>query len=105
MRVKSHILHDLSKFNEALECTEIALKIEPEDGLSLNNKGWILESLGRKKEADGYYEMVNSMCDKKIKMNSKDKDAWNLKSYALGNLGKTKDSEKAKKQYEKLSGK
>ena len=53
---KVRALHNLSKYQEAIEWYDKALKIDPNNILALNNKGLALSNLGKYQEAIEWYD-------------------------------------------------
>ena len=79
-RNKGGALYSLGKYDEAIECYDKAIKIDPDNSVVWNNKGLALNSLGKYDEAIECY-------DKAIKIDPDDADLWNNKGLALNSLG------------------
>lgn len=69
------------KYNEAIECYDKVLEIDPNHIIAWNNKGWALNELGR------YSEAVACL-DKALQLDPNLAVAWSNKGYALEKLGK-----------------
>ena len=80
-RNKGGALYFLGKYDEAIECYDKAIEIDPDNQVVWNNKGLALNSLGKYDEAIVSY-------DKAIEIDPTDADAWNNKGLALNSLGK-----------------
>ncbi|CAD8045608.1 unnamed protein product [Paramecium primaurelia] len=78
-------LNNLNKYQEAIECYDKAISINPKNDLAWSNKGWALNSLNKYQEAIECY-------DKAISFNPKYDFAWNNKGYALHKLQKYYDA-------------
>jgi tetratricopeptide (TPR) repeat protein len=78
-------LNNLRKYNEAIECYDKALEIDPKYVYALNNKGLALDNLRKYNEAIECY-------DKALKIDPKYAWAWLNKGLALGNLKKYKEA-------------
>jgi tetratricopeptide (TPR) repeat protein len=65
------------EYNEAIECYDKALEIDPKDADTLNNKGNALDNLGKHKEAIECY-------DKALEIDPKHAIVLNNKGNALG---------------------
>ena len=71
----------LKKYEEAIECYEKALEIDPNDGNAWFFKGLALENFEKYDEAIACYERA-------LEIDPKDKDAWINKKEALEKLKK-----------------
>ena len=80
-RNKGGALYSLGKYDEAIECYDKAIQIDPDSPVVWNNKGLALNSLGKYDEAIASY-------DKAIQIDPDDADVWNNKGLALNSLGK-----------------
>ena len=49
--VKALVFNGLKRYDEALECSNKALKLDPNNDLILNNKAWALSNLRKNEEA------------------------------------------------------
>ena len=90
-RNKGGTLYFQGKYDEAIECYDKAIEIDPDSSVVWNNKGLALNALGKYEEAIACYDRV-------IEIDPQDADAWNNKGLALDSLGNTSE---AKKCYEK----
>jgi len=90
-RNKGGTLYFQGKYDEAIECYDKAIEIDPENPVMWNNKGLALNALGK-------YEQAIACYDKIIGIDPNDADAWNSKGLALNSLNKY---EEAKKCFEK----
>jgi tetratricopeptide (TPR) repeat protein len=129
---KGIALEELGKYEEALECFEKALSLDPKHAIAWNNKGASLGILGKHEEALECFEkalsldpkfakawnnkgMVLAIFDKMeeaieandtaIELNPKDGKAWNTKGLFLEKLGKTEPAFKAYEEAFKLGPK
>jgi len=75
----------LSKFEQAIECYDKAINIDPRNGGAWSNKGNALRLLGRDSEAMGCYNDA-------IKVNPSNARAWCNKGFLLCKLGQLDDS-------------
>jgi len=82
---KGSALENLGKHQEAIECYDKALEINPRLAEAWNNKGLALDNLGKYEEAIDCY-------DKTLKINPRFAEAWNNKGNALGILGKFQEA-------------
>jgi tetratricopeptide (TPR) repeat protein len=82
---KATALCGLGRYEEANECCDKALEIDPKDIVAWNNKGVTLARLGR-------YEEANECCDKALEIDPKDIVAWNNKGNALIRLGRYEEA-------------
>src|SRR5690348_194625 len=107
------------EYDEAIECYDKALEIDPKDADALNNKGLALNKLGKYKEAIEYYDKASeidpkyvlafnnigsALCDlkkykeaiesfdKALEIDPKHAMAWYNKGTALCNLKKYKEA-------------
>jgi tetratricopeptide (TPR) repeat protein len=78
---KGIALHNLEKYNEAVQSYDKALEIDPKYASAWNNKGLALNKLGKYNEAIDCY-------DKALEIDPKYASAWNNKGLALNKLGK-----------------
>jgi coenzyme F420-reducing hydrogenase delta subunit-like protein len=78
---KAGALLNLGKQEDAIECYDTALTINPRSDLAWINKGLALFNLGKHQEAVECY-------DKSLVINPEFEDAWNNKGVALADLGK-----------------
>ena len=83
--LKSDILNDLEKHEEALEAAEKGLSFDPEHGDLLNDKGSVLIDLKK-------YEESISYLNKAIQLNPSDDLAWYNKACALSLLNKKEEA-------------
>jgi tetratricopeptide (TPR) repeat protein len=56
---KGYALIQLEKYEEAIECYDKAIKIEPNDALAWDTKGIALVNLGKNNEAIECYALYN----------------------------------------------
>ena len=90
-------LYDSGKYQEALDCYDEALKINPKDADALVNKSDVLLRLGKYQEALGYAEEA-------LRINPQDITAWYNKAEALEYLGnKVEECRKAYEMFIKLA--
>jgi len=94
-RNKGGALYFLGKYDEAIECYDKAIEIDPNNSVVWNNKGLALNSLGKYDEAITSYDMA-------IKIDPNDADAWNNKGLALNSLGNDDDAKKCYDRSRKL---
>jgi len=78
-------LSEAGKYQEALECFEKAIEINPKEEIAWYNKGVALTNLGKHQEALECFE-------KAIEINPNYEKAWYNKGVALTNLGKVSGS-------------
>ena len=90
-RNKGGALYSLGKYDEAIECYDKSIEIDPDNPVVWNNKGLALNLLGKHNEAIASY-------DNAIKIDPNDADVWNNKGLALHALG---NDDEAKKCYNK----
>ena len=76
---------DLGRYQEALDCLQRFVEIDPTDGAAWNLRGHILHKMSRIEEADQSY-------DNAIKINQNDFMAWNNKGRVMHQLGKYKEA-------------
>jgi len=93
---KGDSLHNSGKYQEALNCYDEALKINPKDPDALVNKSDALLKLGRYQEALRYAEEA-------LKMNPQDFTAWYNKAEALEYLDKPEEFIEAYEMFIKLA--
>jgi curved DNA-binding protein CbpA len=86
-RNKGGALYALGKYDEAIECYDKAIEIDPGSPVVWNNKGLALNSLGKYDEAIASY-------DKAIEIDPDDADVWNNKGLALNSLGNNDEAKK-----------
>ena len=111
------------KYEKAIGCYDKALEINPNDAEAWNNKGYVLDELGRYEEAIecydkaldinqnfaeawnnigvvlcslGKYEEAIECYDKALKINPNNAKAWNNKGNALNKLGRYKEAVESK---------
>ncbi len=82
---KGVALGSLRRYNEAIDCYDKAIRINPEFAYAWHNKGTALDNLGNYNEAITCY-------DKVIGINPEDAYAWINKGTALYNLGRYKEA-------------
>ena len=82
---KGNELFDLGKYEEAIQCYDIAIEINPDFEEAYYNKGTALSDLGNKEEAIKCY-------DKAIELNPDLEKAYNNKGVALSDLGKNEEA-------------
>ena len=82
---KGLALSELGKHQEAIECYDNSLEINPRDISAWNNKGIALKHLGKHQEAMGCF-------DKALEINPRDDAASVNKGIALNKLGKYDDA-------------
>ena len=75
-------LINLNRFDEAIECYDKALKINPNNVKAWNNKAFALHNLNRLEEAIEKKE-------KTLNINPKDFGVWNNKGFCLHELNRT----------------
>ncbi|CAD8055916.1 unnamed protein product [Paramecium primaurelia] len=78
-------LYNLNKYQDAIECYDKAISINPNDDITWTNKGFALNNLNKYKDA------IESF-DKAISINPKDDITWTNKGLALNNLNKYQDA-------------
>ena len=93
---KGDSLHNSGKYQEAMDCYDQALKIDPKHADALVNKSDALLRLGKYQEALGYAEEA-------LKINPQDITAWYNKAEALGYLDKPAESIEAYERFIKLA--
>src|SRR5579883_592137 len=69
------------KYNEAIECFNETIKLNPNNESYWNNKGLSLNSLGK-------YNEAIECCNEATKLNPKYATYWNNKGDSLNSLGK-----------------
>jgi len=94
-RNKGSALYFLGKYDEAIECYDHAIKIDPNNPVVWNNKGLALYHLGKYDEAILSY-------DHAIKIDPSDADAWNSKGNSLNSLDKKDEAKKCHDKSKKL---
>ena len=82
---KGGALNALGRHEEAIECCERALAINPRYGAGFVTKGAALAFLGR-------YEEAISCYDNALRIDPQDTDSWNNKGHALWLLGRHEDA-------------
>ena len=82
---KGGSLHSLGRYEEALQCHDKALGLDPEYAKAWNNKGNSLNSLGRFDEAIRCF-------DRAIGLDVRDAAAWNNKANSLDRLGRSDEA-------------
>ncbi|HEY4681519.1 MAG TPA: tetratricopeptide repeat protein [Nitrosarchaeum sp.] len=102
---KAAVLLDQRRLEESFDCYKRATEITPDSYNGWKGQGLVLKDLGRHDESKDCFEKAIIACEKAISNDKDDANAWGTKADSLNELGKTKDAEKAQKQYEKLSGK
>ena len=78
-------LERLGRHEEALQCYNKAIELNPNYDAAWNNKGNTLENLGRREEALQCY-------NKAIELNHHHPDAWRNKGVALWKLGRREEA-------------
>lgn len=78
---KSYSLHKLGRFQEAVDCLDKALELDPRDVAAWTNRGNSLNSLGR------YDEAVLSL-NQALELDPNDSAAWQNKGMSLSRLGR-----------------
>lgn len=86
LNVKGMNLVRKNELRSALECFELAVKLNPNNSKSWYNKGMSLVSLGESKD-----EALHCF-QKAIEINPFDAEAWNNKGAVLAMLGKERDA-------------
>lgn len=86
---KGFSLYKEHKFEEALECYEKVLKLNPDNALALSQKGYCLANLGRHEEALACCEKV---IEKNPELTRKDDIIWYTKGHSLFNLRRPQES-------------
>jgi len=84
-RNKGGALYFLGKYDEAIECYDKAIEIDPNNPVVWNNKGLALYHLDKHEEAIKCY-------DKAIEIDPNDADTWNNKGLALYHLDKHEEA-------------
>lgn len=74
-------LIDEGKYEEAIECFDKALELDPTYIRAYNNKGCVFEALNKHEEAIECY-------DKAIELNPDDHETYNNKQFVLSKLNK-----------------
>jgi Flp pilus assembly protein TadD len=82
---KGGALRALGRTEEALDCYDRALALNPRDEQAWYNKGVALGALGRTEEALDCY-------DRALALNPRYEQAWSNKGVALGALGRTEEA-------------
>ena len=77
--------NELGKYEDAIECSDKAIEINPEDEKAWNNKGVALVGLDRYEEAIECY-------DKALEINSELEEIWFNKGNALGGIGRYEEA-------------
>ena len=78
-------LGKLGRHEEAIQCYDKALELDPKASWAWSNKGWSLGELGRHEEAI-------QCCDKALELDPKDSVAWINKGRSLGELGRHEEA-------------
>ena len=78
-------LNSLSRYEEAIQCFDKSLELDPRFGAAWNNKGNSLGSLGRHEEAIHCY-------DKALELDPCHAVAWNNKGVSLSSLGRHEEA-------------
>ena len=118
-KIKGLALINLNRFEEAIECYDKSLKINPNDFKAWNNKAFSLHNLNRLDEAIKYYDKslkinpnyistLNNKAfalrtlnrldeaiecyDKTLKINPNDFKAWNNKAFSLHELNRSDEA-------------
>ncbi|CAD8174781.1 unnamed protein product [Paramecium pentaurelia] len=78
-------LNNLNKYQDAIECYDKAISINPKYDKAWSNKGDALNNLNK-------YQDAIECLDKAISINPKFDSAWNNKGSALNNLNKYQDA-------------
>jgi tetratricopeptide (TPR) repeat protein len=116
---KGGSLKSLSRYEEAIYCFDMALKIDPRDAKAWFNKGACLNNLQRREEAIKcinraleidprlslawlmkggilnsleHVDEANRCFDKALEVDPGNAQVWNMKGYSLGNLGRHTDA-------------
>ncbi len=82
---KGAALISLGRFEEAIECLDKAIEINPLNEVTWNNKGNAFSRLGRHKDAIDCY-------DRALKINPNYEVAWNNKGNAYARIGRLEDA-------------
>jgi tetratricopeptide (TPR) repeat protein len=82
---KGGSLSSLGRYQEAIDCLDKALEIDPRYAYAWTNKGACLRSLGRYQEAISCY-------DKALEIDPRNATAWNNKGSSLGSLGRYQEA-------------
>jgi tetratricopeptide (TPR) repeat protein len=115
---KAFDFDNLGEYEEAIECYDAAIELDPEDSIAWYNKGVALVKISRYGGAlklgnfDGtiesydeaiwlgkYYGAIECL-DEAIGIDPESADAWNNKGVALDNLGRLEKHEEAINYYE-----
>ncbi len=83
--IKGFSLDSLGRFEEAIDCYDKALEIDPKCAIAWNNKGRTLESLGHFDESIKCYS-------KALEINPQYDEAWYGKGNGLHSLGRFEDA-------------
>ncbi|MEI6046782.1 MAG: tetratricopeptide repeat protein, partial [Chloroflexota bacterium] len=79
------LLEDLGEMEQALECFDQALRLDPSYAVAWNRKGQVLDKLGRYNEALSCY-------DQALKLDPNINGAWNNKGADLFDLGRLEEA-------------
>ena len=82
---KKNLVTKRSRYEDAVQAIDEALKIDPKDAAAWISKGIVLIDLGRNDEA------LRAL-DESLKLDPKDTVAWTSKATALVNLGRNQDA-------------
>ncbi len=82
---KGSFLYDQGKYQEAIDCYDKALRVNPNNKYALNGKGIALNSQGKYQEAIEYY-------DKALRVNPNYFEALYNKGFALKKIGKYQEA-------------
>jgi tetratricopeptide (TPR) repeat protein len=100
----------LKQYKKAIECFDMALKIDQTNADAWYRKGSALYSIGCELDDGGKFKEAIKCFDTALKIDPMNADAWHIKGLALRLLGRDKEasecsikSDKIYKRYERLS--